>query len=394
MSMLDQELGRRLQLAHGLHWLRRRTGDPYAALLCGHPEDTARHRAEILARGPLWLSATGAWVTGDHVTGTALLAHRSLSAEAAAAASVRDRLVQLKGVLSGTVVERAEEPPLTTADRWRAAAERLCARRLAVLPAEFDLVTDVSRPVGAELLAEALGVGETDFPALASACEGSEAALDASLSPQTLGVSRRLADAVTGLERLSGRFRGRSAHGPLGGPPRETGMLMAVAGLRIAHDLLADSVRALLRHPGMWSGLAADPCRAGPVIRETLRHDPPVRVYTLRAHEELTVQGERIPAGGRVAVVIASANRDPQVFDRPDVFDPDRGGGAEALVPGPPYGSALPFARALAEGQLHALAAAFPRLSGAGPATSHPRSPLTGRLARLPLYTNQPTAES
>ena len=393
MSMLDQELGRRLQLAHGLHWLRRRTGDPYAALLCGHPEDTAYHRTEVLARGPLWLSTTGAWVTGDHATGTALLAHRSLSAEAAVAASVRDRLVQLKGVLSETVV-RAEEPPLATADRWRAAAERLCVRRLAVLPEEFDLLADVARPAGVELLAETLGVGEADFPALASACEGTEAALDASLSPQTLGVSRRLADAVDGLERLSSRFHRQSLHGSIGGAPRETGVLLAVAGLRIAHDLLANSVRALLGHSGMWSGLAADPGRAGPVIRETLRYDPPVRVHTLRAHEDLTVRGERIPAGGRVAVVIASTNRDPRVFDQPDVFDPDRGGGTEALLPGPPYGLALPFARALAEGQLRALAAVFPRLVGAGPATSHPRSPLTGRLARLPLYANQPTAES
>lgn len=394
MSMLDQELGRRLQLAHGLHWLRRRAGDPYAALLCGHPGDTARHRAEIRARGPLWLSATGAWVTGDHATGTALLAHRSLSAEAAAAAPVRDRLVQLQGVLPGTVVERAEEPPPATVDRWRAAAERLCARRLSVLPEEFDLVADVSRPVGTELLAEALGVGAADLPDLASACEGSEAALDASLSPQSLGASRRLADAVDVLERLSGRFHGRSAHGSPGGAPRETGVLLAVAGLRIAHDLVAGSVRALLRHQGAWSGLAADPTRVGPVVRETLRHDPPVRVHTLRAHGELTVRGERIPAGGRVAVVIASANRDPRVFDRPDVFDPDRDGGAEVLLPGPPYGPALPFARALAEGQLRALAAAFPQLSAAGPATDHPRSPLTGRLARLPLHTHQPTAES
>ncbi|MGW5879072.1 cytochrome P450 family protein [Nocardiopsis terrae] len=393
MSMLDQELGRRLQLAHGLYWLRRRAGDPYAALLCGHPEDTASFHAGALDRGPLWRSTTGVWVTGDHATGTALLAHRFLGAEDVAA-SVRERLVRLRGVLPAAVVQRAGAPPSATADHWRAAAEHLCARRLAVLSEEFDLAADVSRPVGVELLAETLGVGEADFPALVSACEGSEAALDASLSPQTLSVSRRLADAVDELERLSGRFHGRSVHGSLGDTPRETGVLLAAVGLRIAHDLLANSVRALLTRPGSWSELAVDPDRAGPAIRETLRHAPPVRVHTLRAYEDLVVQGERIPAGAQVAVVIASANRDPRVFDRPDVFDPDRGEETGALLPGPPYGLALPFARALAEGQLRALASAFPRLAGAGPATSHPRSPLTGRLARLPLRASRSTVES
>ncbi|NYH55685.1 P450-derived glycosyltransferase activator [Nocardiopsis arvandica] len=393
MSMLDQELGRRLQLAHGLHWLRRRAGDPYAALLCDHPGDTAPVRAAVLARGPLWFSATGVWVTGDHATGAELLAHRSLGAEGVVgASSARERLVRLEGALPAAVVE-AEEPPAGTADRSDA-AERLCARRLAALPEGFDLSTEVSRPVGVELIAEMLGLGEADLPALASACQGSEAALDSSLSPQTLRVSRRLAGAVDELERLSGRFHERSAHGSLGGTPRETGVLLAVAGLRIAHDLLANSVRALLARSGMWSELAADPGRVALVVRETLRHDPPVRVQVLRAREELTVRGERIPEGGRVAVVIVSANRDPEAFDRPDAFDPDRDEGKGALLPGPPYARVLPFARSLAEGQLRALVKAFPRLAGAGTVANHPRSPLTRRLARLPLHVSCPHAKS
>jgi cytochrome P450 len=60
------------------------------------------------------------------------------------------------------------------------------------------------------------------------------------------------------------------------------------------------------------------------VLAETLRHDPPVRAMRRRALRATQVGGVRIAAGDTVALDIAAANRDPEVFAHSDVFDPER----------------------------------------------------------------------
>ncbi|MEU3572149.1 TDP-4-keto-6-deoxy-glucose 3,4-isomerase, partial [Kitasatospora sp. NPDC036755] len=74
MTAAPARLGERLQHEHGLLWLHRMKGDPYAALLCDVDEDPGPLRERVRAVGPLWRSATGPWVTGDPAMGAALLA--------------------------------------------------------------------------------------------------------------------------------------------------------------------------------------------------------------------------------------------------------------------------------------------------------------------------------
>ncbi len=42
------------------------------------------------------------------------------------------------------------------------------------------------------------------------------------------------------------------------------------------------------------------------------------------ALDDIEMHGVSIPKGGRVVVWLTAANRDPQVFDAPDDFRPDR----------------------------------------------------------------------
>ena len=57
-------------------------------------------------------------------------------------------------------------------------------------------------------------------------------------------------------------------------------------------------------------------------VEEMLRFDSPLEMATERyATEEVEFSGTAIPAGARVYVVIASANRDEQQFERADNFD-------------------------------------------------------------------------
>lgn len=61
------------------------------------------------------------------------------------------------------------------------------------------------------------------------------------------------------------------------------------------------------------------------LLLETLRHDPPVLAMRRVASHATNIAGIDIAAGDLVTLDIAAANRDPEVFDRPDEFDVGRG---------------------------------------------------------------------
>ncbi len=50
-------------------------------------------------------------------------------------------------------------------------------------------------------------------------------------------------------------------------------------------------------------------------------NDPPVPIIFRVAKEDISTSGTKIPSGAIVALGLGAANRDPQKFDLPDVFD-------------------------------------------------------------------------
>ncbi|GAB3665558.1 cytochrome P450 [Actinocorallia lasiicapitis] len=86
-----------------------------------------------------------------------------------------------------------------------------------------------------------------------------------------------------------------------------------------AHQLGA-ALAVLAEHPAQWEVLAADPGRVPGAVEESLRWA--AHTHTLRfVREEMDYQGRRFTAGEVVAICNWTANRDPRVFARPDVFD-------------------------------------------------------------------------
>ncbi len=59
---------------------------------------------------------------------------------------------------------------------------------------------------------------------------------------------------------------------------------------------------------------------------EVLRHDPPLHMFTRYAMEDVEVEGHAFRRGDQVGLLLGSANRDPQAYENPDVFDPEREG--------------------------------------------------------------------
>jgi cytochrome P450 len=161
--------------------------------------------------------------------------------------------------------------------------------------------------------------------------------------------------------------------------------LLLIAGHETTVNLIANAMLAMLRHPRHWSALVTDPDRAAPIIEETLRWDPPVQMAGRFAADDLTIGDVTVPKGDTMMVLLAAAQRDPAVFDRPDAFDPDRENNRHlAFGHGVHFCLGAPLARLEARVALSAVAARFPVARLDGEPTYKPNVTLRG-LASLPI---------
>lgn len=141
----------------------------------------------------------------------------------------------------------------------------------------------------------------------------------------------------------------------------------------------------MLRHPQHWAALAADPARASAIVEETLRFDPPVQLTSRVAVEDIQIGGVAVPKGDIMMLLLAAAQRDPRMYDRPGEFDPDRGVIKHlAFGKGPHFCLGAPLARLEASVALSALAERFPNAQLAGEPVYKPNLTLRG-LATLPV---------
>jgi cytochrome P450 len=81
---------------------------------------------------------------------------------------------------------------------------------------------------------------------------------------------------------------------------------------------------ALLRDRPLWERVRLGEQPMGPVVEEGLRFDPPVQGWRRQAKVDVELDGITLPAGSRLLLMFAAANRDPAQFDRPDDFIPGR----------------------------------------------------------------------
>ncbi|MGH3349019.1 MAG: cytochrome P450 [Nocardioides sp.] len=99
------------------------------------------------------------------------------------------------------------------------------------------------------------------------------------------------------------------------------GLLLLAAGFETTVNLIGNAVAALDAHPSQRSLFIADPSMADGVVEETLRWDPPVMATVRQAYVPTRVADVDVPKGTAVAVLLGGANRDPSVFADPDTYD-------------------------------------------------------------------------
>lgn len=140
-----------------------------------------------------------------------------------------------------------------------------------------------------------------------------------------------------------------------------TALLIAVAGHETTANLLGAAVVRLLRHE---VPITADAVDAG-VVTELLRLDGPVQAVGRTATRDHILEDVHIGAGQSVLVVLAAANRDPEVFTDPDKFRPGRRGPAPlSFGHGPHYCLGASLARMEITTALHHILQRQPILAG------------------------------
>jgi cytochrome P450 len=98
-------------------------------------------------------------------------------------------------------------------------------------------------------------------------------------------------------------------------------LLLLVAGYETTVILIGNGTLALIENPGESEKLRAQPSLMPSAVEELLRYSSPLEMATQRwALRDIEIAGVTIPKGDLVAAGIASANRDPQQFERPDAL--------------------------------------------------------------------------
>ena len=160
-----------------------------------------------------------------------------------------------------------------------------------------------------------------------------------------------------------------------------------MAGTDTTRNQLACSVALFAEHPDQWALLAERPELAGRAVEESMRYLGAVRSTARFAAEDVVYRDVLFPQGTLVVTSLAGANRDPEAFDDPDVFDITRERGTAQMT----FGSGIHFcmgaalARAELQEALPLLARRMPGLARAGEVEWKPSTFGIWGPARLPL---------
>ncbi|MEU4206122.1 cytochrome P450 [Streptomyces sp. NPDC026294] len=100
--------------------------------------------------------------------------------------------------------------------------------------------------------------------------------------------------------------------------------ILLTAGSETSHGATANLIANLLNHPDVLAAAREDPAELDLALAETLRRNPPLQLVLRQSREAVDLPSGTVPADATIACLIGAANRDPQRFTDPDVFDPHR----------------------------------------------------------------------
>ncbi len=200
---------------------------------------------------------------------------------------------------------------------------------------EIDFVAELAAPYPLIVIAELLGIAETDR---ADFRRWSDAAIESPDLPpdETMAALGELSGFIVEHIRAKQRRPGDDlvsllVGSEVGGCPLSKEELfmflltLLVAGNETTRTLLSGSALVLNEHPDQRALVAADSALVPGMVEECLRWVTPVHAFCRTATADVTIAGTPVAAGDYLCMLYASANRDERVFgDTASVFDVGR----------------------------------------------------------------------
>jgi cytochrome P450 len=340
--------------------------DPTSVTLADLEADPHPALATLRAAGPAcWVPVLGAWlVTGYDLALEVLRDTRTFTVDDprfSTAKVVGPSMLSLDGAQHVrhrgpfTRPFRLDEVRARLASFTRAEAERLVS---VIRPAgEAELRRAVAAPLAVAVMAEALGLAETDPAQILAWYDGIVAAVQAEAALQAGAAAQ--AEAAAEAEAPNNASTGTTAFAELaaslheviaapgrhsmlaeaagGGPLTETEVISNAAvlmfgGIETTEGMIANVMLHLLAHPGELRLVDADKALIPAAVEESLRLEPAAAVVDRYSTRDVQLAGQQIRAGDQVTVSIAAANRDPGIFAAPDRFQVRRPNAAKHLA--------------------------------------------------------------
>jgi unspecific monooxygenase len=103
-----------------------------------------------------------------------------------------------------------------------------------------------------------------------------------------------------------------------------TCVLLLNAGHEATVNVTSNGWWSLFRNPDQLARLREDVSLVPRAIEELMRWDTPLQMFERWVLEDAEICGVPVPKGAELGLLFGSANRDPDVFDRPDDLDVGR----------------------------------------------------------------------
>ncbi|QIP85461.1 cytochrome P450 [Streptomyces sp. Tu 2975] len=331
-------------------WSPQFVADPYPAF------------AELRERGRVhWFEPTRQWLVPHHADVSALLrdrrlgrtylhrfTHEEFGRTPPPAAHEPFHTLNDHGLLDLEAPDHTRIRRLVTkafTPRTVQALEPVVQRLAAGLVADFkeagggDLLAEVAEPLPVAVIAEMLGIPESDRPLLrpwsADICGMYELKPSDETAARAVRASTEFSAYLRDLIAVRRERPGDDLVSALIAAHDEgdrlseqemisTCVLLLNAGHEATVNTTANGWWTLFRHPDQLAALRADHSLLSTAVEELMRYDTPLQLFERWVLDDIEIDGVVVPRGSELALLFGSANRDGTRFDRPDTLDLSR----------------------------------------------------------------------
>jgi cytochrome P450 len=260
-----------------------------------------------------------------------------------------------------------------------------------------DLATEFAEPLPVRVISDMLGIPRSEQPSVSQWCHVMfERNTDGTATEQAFEAGYAIRSYLEAMAEARRTEQGddlmtQIARSAIDGVPLTDNeilgmtLLIYAAGNETTSMLIGNAIWLLDQHPEERERLRADPAAIPAALEEMLRFEAPVSHQARMTTRDVDIQGVTIPKGKKVLLMYGSANRDEEVFEQSEAFEPARAANRHlAFGEGIHFCLGAPLARLEARIALEEILGRIPRYRVSGPIQWSQATVLRGPV-RLPV---------